>query len=173
MKENCVGWKSDCEQIFIQYFQTHPTKFSRGIGLLFVSSNISFLDVIWNVRTSNFERFNKTKTLCQIITIEKNIHTKSKWAWTATKKILTIYLNYKNKMEKNTNMEQKKLKIVEKEKASRPKKVYRINRKKRKVEEAYPITRFTSAWLFIIRVYKLWQKHVCCHLWFNIEWKNE
>ena len=49
----------------------------------------------------------------------------------ATKKILTIYLNYKDKAEKNTKMEQKKLKIAEKEKASRPKKVYKRNRKKR------------------------------------------
>ena len=48
----------------------------------------------------------------------------------ATKKILTIYLNYKDKAEKNTKMEQKKLKIAEKEKASRPKKVYKRNRKK-------------------------------------------
>ena len=31
----------------------------------------------------------------------------------------------------------------------------RTNRKKRKVEETYPLMRFTSAWLFIIRVYKL------------------
>ena len=48
----------------------------------------------------------------------------------ATKKILTIYLNHKNKVEKNTKMEQKKLKIAEKEKASRPKKGYKRNRKK-------------------------------------------
>ena len=48
----------------------------------------------------------------------------------ATKKILTIYLNYKNKVEKNRKIEQKKLKIAEKEKASRPKKVYKRNRKK-------------------------------------------
>ena len=27
--------------------------------------------------------------------------------------------------------------------------------KKRKVEETYPLSRFTSTWLFIIRVYKL------------------
>ena len=46
----------------------------------------------------------------------------------ATKKILTIYLNHKNKVEKNTKMEQKKLKIAEKEKASRPKKVFKRNR---------------------------------------------
>ena len=73
----------------------------------------------------------------------------------ATKKILTIYLNYKDKAEKNTKMEQKKLKIAEKEKASRPKKVYKRNRKKRKVEENYPLSYFASQWLFIIRVYKL------------------
>ena len=41
---------------------------------------------------------------------------------------------------KNKKIQQKKLKIAEKEKASRPKKVYKGN---------------TSAWLFIIRVYKL------------------
>ena len=40
-------------------------------------------------------------------------------------------------------------------KASRPKKVYKGNRKKRKVEETYPLLRFTSTWLLIIRVYKL------------------
>ena len=38
-------------------------------------------------------------------------------------------------MGKNTKMQQKKLKIAEKEKASRRKKVYKGNRKKRKVEE--------------------------------------
>ena len=53
----------------------------------------------------------------------------------ATKKILTIYLNYKNTVEKNTKMEQKKLKIVEKEKASRPKKVYKRNRKKERLRK--------------------------------------
>ena len=84
------------------------------------------------------------------------MHIKFKWAWTATKKILTIYLNYKNKMEKNTKMEQKRLKIVEQEKASRPKKVYKKKQKKRKVAETYTLSRFTSALLFIIRVYKLW-----------------
>ena len=92
-------------------------------------------DVISNLRTSNFEWFNKTKTLCKIITIKKIMHIKFKWAWTATKKILTIYLNYKNKMEKNTKMEQKRLKIVEQEKASRPKKVYKKNRKKEKLRK--------------------------------------
>ena len=40
------------------------------------------------------------------------------------------YLNYKSKLGKNTQMQQKKLKIVEKEKARRPKKVYKGNRKK-------------------------------------------
>ena len=57
-------------------------------------------------------------------------------------------------MEKNTKM-QKKLKIAEKEKASRPKKVYKGNRKKIKVEETYPFLSFISAKLFIFRVYKL------------------
>ena len=69
-----------------------------------------------------------------------------------TKKILTIYLNYKNKVEKNMKMEQKKLKIAEKEKASRPKKLYKRNRKKERFRKP---RRFTSAWLFIVRVYKL------------------
>ena len=48
-------------------------------------------------------------------------------------------------MKKDTKMEQKKFKIPEKEKASRPKKVYKRNRKK--VEQTSP--------LLIIRVYKL------------------
>ena len=52
-----------------------------------------------------------------------------------TKKILTIYLNYKNIVEKNTKMEQKKLKITEKEKANIPKKVYNSNRKKEKLRK--------------------------------------
>ena len=43
-------------------------------------------------------------------------------------------------MEKNTKMEQKKLKTAKKEKASRPKKKY-----KRKVEETYPLPRFITA----------------------------
>ena len=41
----------------------------------------------------------------------------------------------------------------------------------------YPLSRFTSCLLFIIRVYKLWkyhwQKHVRRHLWFDIKWKND
>ena len=59
----------------------------------------------------------------------------------SNREILTIYLNYKN-MVKNTKMQQKKLKIAEKEKASRPKKVYKGNRKKIKVEETYPLSLF-------------------------------
>ena len=49
-------------------------------------------DVILDVRTSNFEWFSKTKTLCKIITMKKSHTSKSKWAWTAAKKIPTIYL---------------------------------------------------------------------------------
>ena len=48
-------------------------------------------------------------------------------------------------MGKNTKMHQKKLKTAEKEKASRPKKVYKGNRKKIKVEENYPLSRFNLA----------------------------
>ena len=48
----------------------------------------------------------------------------------SNREILTIYLNYNN-MVKNTKMQQK-LKIAEKETASRPKKVYKGNRKKNK-----------------------------------------
>ena len=123
----------DASKCSIQNFQGHPTKFSCWIGLLLVSSNISFLRVIANVKTSNFEWFNKTKTLCKIIIIKNHtpVHSKSKWSSTATKKILTIYPNYKN-MGKNTKMQQKKLKTAGKEKASRPKKVCKGNRKKYK-----------------------------------------
>ena len=62
----------------------------------------------------------------------------------SNREILIIYLNYKN-MVKNTKMQQKKLKIAEKEKANRPKKVYKDNRKKIKVEETYPLLGFNSA----------------------------
>ena len=61
----------------------------------------------------------------------------------SNREILTIYLNYNN-MVKNTKMQQK-LKIAEKETASRPKKVYKGNRKKINVEETYPLSRFNSA----------------------------
>ena len=43
--------------------------------------------------------------------------------------------NYKSKMGNNTKMQQKKLKIVEKEKASRPTKVYKGNRKKERLRK--------------------------------------
>ena len=46
----------------------------------------------------------------------------------SNREILTIYLNYNN-IGKNTKMQQRKLKIAEKEKATRPKKVYKGNRK--------------------------------------------
>ena len=90
------------------------------------------------IRTSNFEWLSKTKTVCKIIT--KNI-THIKWAWTAAKKVLTIYLNYNNKMGKNTKMQQKKL-----------------AGKKRKVDQ-WKYTKETEkkkAWFFIIRAYELW-----------------
>ena len=38
LDENLITTK-----FFIQHFQTHPTQFSRWIGLLLVPSNISFL----------------------------------------------------------------------------------------------------------------------------------
>ena len=85
---------------------------------------------------------------------KKIIHIKLKWAWTAAKKILTIYLNYKNKMGKNTKMYQKKLKIVEKVKKHTKKNIQR-KQKKRKVEETCLLSRFSWAWLFSIKVYKL------------------
>ena len=49
-------------------------------------------------------------------------------------------------MEKNTKMEQKKLKIAEK-KSKQTKESIQKKQKKRKVEETYPLSRFTSAWL--------------------------
>ena len=51
-----------------------------------------------------------------------------------TKKILTIYLNYKNKVEKNMKMEPKKLKIVEKEKAKSRQTKESIQKKQKKRE---------------------------------------
>ena len=51
-----------------------------------------------------------------------------------TKKILTIYLNYKNKVEKNMKMEPKKLKIAEKEKAKSRQTKESIQKKQKKRE---------------------------------------
>ena len=48
-------------------------------------------------------------------------------------KLLTIYLNHKNNMGQNAKIQRKKLKIAEKEKASRPKKVCKGNRRLRKL----------------------------------------
>ena len=42
-----------------------------------------------------------------------------------------------------------------KRKSKQTKKSMQRKQKKRKVEETYPLSRFTSAWLFIIRVFKL------------------
>ena len=84
LDENLIAGK-----FFIQHFQAYPTKLSCWIGLLLVYPTFHSYDIISNVRTSNFEWFNKTKTLCKIITMKKIIHIKSKWAWTATRKILT------------------------------------------------------------------------------------
>ena len=106
--------------------------FHVGSVYFLFHTKFHFYNVISNVRISNFEWFNKTKTLCKIITIKKIMHFKSKWVWTAATKILATYLNCKNKMGKNKKMQQKKLKIAKK--ANRSKKVYKGNRKKRKVE---------------------------------------
>ena len=180
MKKNRVGWKFDCEQIFHptfsgssnKIFMFHPTFHSCDVIAnvktsnfewfnktktlcklitiknqtpLLVSCNISFLWRLANVKISNFEWFNKTKTLCKLITIKNQtpVHIKSKWPSTTTNDNLTIYLNYKN-MGKNTKTQQKKFKIAEKEKASRPKKVYKGSKKKM-FEGTYPLSRFTSA----------------------------
>ena len=61
LEENLIASK-----FFMQRLQAYLTQFSSWIGLIFVS--FYSYDVISNVRTSNFERFNKTKTLCKIIT---------------------------------------------------------------------------------------------------------
>ena len=107
------------------------------VGLVYSLFHPTFhsYDVIWNVSTSNFKWFNKIKALCKTVTIKKSLNKAKMEMNKATKKILTIYLNYKNKVEKNTKMEQKKLKIGEKEKTSRPKKVYKRNRKKERLRK--------------------------------------
>ena len=51
------------------------------VGLVYSLFHPAFhsYDVISNVGTLNFEWFNKTKTLCKIITIKKIMHIKWKW----------------------------------------------------------------------------------------------
>ena len=56
-------------------------------------------DVISNDRTSNFEWFNKTKTLCKIITIKKITHIKSKWASTGGSE----FSSYETELRKMTS----------------------------------------------------------------------
>ena len=79
MKKNRVGSKFDCKQIFHPTFSGSSNK-NFNIGLVYSLFHPTFHshDVILNVRTSNFECFNKTKTLCKIIAIKKIIHVKSK-----------------------------------------------------------------------------------------------
>ena len=111
MKKNRVGWKFDCEQIF------HAT-FSGSSNKVFMLDWFTFCFIqhlilmtsfrMLELRISNDSR--KLKRSSKIITIKKIIHMKSKWVWIATKKILTIYLNCKNKMEKNTKKQQEKRK---------------------------------------------------------------
>ena len=57
-------------KFFIQHSQAHPTKCSCWIGLLLFHPIFHSCDAISNVKTSNFEWFNKIKTLCKIITIK-------------------------------------------------------------------------------------------------------
>ena len=73
MKKNRVGSKFDCKQIFHPTFSGSSNKnFNIGLVYSLFHSIFHSHDVILNVRTSNFEWFNKTKTLCKIIAIKKN-----------------------------------------------------------------------------------------------------
>ena len=67
LDENLIASK-----LFIQHFQAHPTKFSCWVVYSLFHPTFNSYDVNWNVRTSNFERFNKTKALCKLIKIKKN-----------------------------------------------------------------------------------------------------
>ena len=155
-----------------------PIQHSFYVGSVYSMFHLKFHsdDVISNVRTSNFEWFNKTKTLCEIITIKKLHTSKSKWAWTTAKTILTIrsLICFKTVFEVFHNHPKYFLK---RDSIFHNYFLYCVLERTQLLPLLYPLTRFTSAWLFIIRVYKLWyyhwQKYVRCHLWFDIKWKNE
>ena len=60
----------------------------------------------------------------------------------ATKKIRTIYLNYKNKVEKNTDGAEE-VEDSGKRKSKQTKESFQKKQIKREVEETYPLSRFT------------------------------
>ena len=109
----------------------------------------SFIHHSLNLRTSNFEWFNKTKTLCKIITIKKITNIKLNWAWTAAKKILTIYLNYKKKMGKNSKMQQR-------DRSSTMTCFITFWKNPTDVSTLFTLAFYLGVAFHLIRVYKLW-----------------
>ena len=124
----------DCKQIF------HPT-FSGSSNKIFMLNwfTLCFIEhfiLVTSLRMLKL-RISNDSTKLKRSAKENHNNTKSytctpqiKMTFNSNREILTIYLNYNN-MVKNTKMQQK-LKIAEKETASRPKKVYKGNRKKNK-----------------------------------------
>ena len=112
-------------KFFIQHFQAHPKQFSCWIGLLLVSSNTSFL---WR----HFEMsLNSNK--------EDSDHLST--------------LQEQNGEEYEDPAEE--VEDSGKRKGKQTKESIQRKQKKRKVGENYPLSPHTSAWLSIIRVYKL------------------
>ena len=118
-------------------------------------------DIISNVRTSNFEWFNKTKMLCKII-IKKITYQ------------IDMSLNgseedsdHLSKLQTFSKHFLKCVSILHNEF------LYYVLERTQLMSSLYPLLCFTSAWLFIARVYRLWQyhlqNHVGCHLWFDIQ----
>ena len=124
---------------------------SFHVGLVYSLFHPKFYsyDVISNVRTSNFEWSNKTKTLCKIITIKK-WHTSNR--------------NSLNSRQEDSDHQSNSFKVL----YILPKHfikcasifhiefLYYVLERIQLLSPFYPLSRFTSAWLFIIRVYKLW-----------------
>ena len=107
-----------------------------------------FYAVISNVRTLNFEWFNKTKTLCNI----KNHAHQIKMTLNSSEADSDHLSKLQEQNGKNTKMQQKKLKIAEKEKTSITKKVYKRNRKKERLKKLRKMgttkkTRTITKWL--------------------------
>ena len=156
MKKNRVGSKFDCKQIFHPTFSGSSNKnFNIGLVYSLFHSTFHSHDVILNVRTSNFEWFNKTKTLCKIIAIKKNHTCQIEISLNNSKEDFDHLSNLQEQNGEEYEDGERKLKQRKKKKQADQRK-YTKETEKRKVEENYPLSYFASQWLFIIRVYKLW-----------------
>ena len=135
-KKNHIGWRkivSDenliASKFLSNFFRLIQQNFHFGLVYSLFYPTFHSSDVISNVRTSNFEWFNKTKTLCKMITIKKS-HTSTQVLHTHPKHFLKCVSILYNKF------------------------LYYVLERTQLMSLLYAHSPFTSGWLFIIR-YKL------------------